>query len=147
MNIWKFFLLLLYSLFKPELNCNHSRVNPFLVNGNYCPDCGKEVIVEWAFLKCQHCNSVRSGLYLHQRFLPVERFCNRCGHSHYRIELKQKLEVYDADFAAYKVRPADVFPRKRSQTTVWLEPETLTSDFEVITVQPNTFFFPVTVSS
>jgi hypothetical protein len=119
---WKTILLWFYKLFIPRQQCEHRSVNPFLIKGNYCPDCGIEVFIEWCFLKCADCQSRRSGYYLSNIFFPVERHCRHCGNTDFQVETKYHLDVYDQNFVTYRVKEKSPLAERKSQTRVWLDP-------------------------
>ncbi len=141
---WKPVLVWIYSFFLPRKECDHKRVNPFMAFNNYCPDCGREIIVEWCFVCCSDCGSRRSGYFIYDRFYPVEKYCRQCGNKHFEIEIKNRLEIYETNFASYKLRERHKTPQ--SKTKVWLETD-ITTLTKVSTPSPQFQFAPITLPS
>ena len=65
--------------------CSHEKITPNSI-GKFCPDCGKEINITWSILRCKHCSTKRASYKRFGMVLPVDRFCSRCGSTHYFVE-------------------------------------------------------------
>lgn len=114
-----------YLTSKEKQKCKHLKVNPFKEIDNYCPDCGKQVAVEWFFIRCSDCSTKREGYHMFSQFIPKAEFCKRCGSNHYRIETREEVNFFELSFASFKMREIERSVKKpvirQSRTKVWME--------------------------
>lgn len=60
------------------INCKHRAVKS--ENSNYCPDCGKKVVIKLVCIKCRQCGHLRRAV--NKKFsgiIPKRKFCSYCG--------------------------------------------------------------------
>ncbi|MEW5819461.1 MAG: hypothetical protein AB1782_04665, partial [Cyanobacteriota bacterium] len=150
MFTWKFILKWILSYLFPQQNCKHLKVNPFSPYDNFCPDCGERVLAQWYILKCENCLKKRNGYYIFNEYIPHEKFCKRCGHSNFYVEIKDDIQVYDFAYASYKfiiTKELNSLNKIKSRTQVWIEPNNDKVNNK-ITPQINAFpLIPVTVTT
>jgi hypothetical protein len=83
--------------------CDHRNVSH---SGQFCPDCGHKVCVEWAFIRCAQCNVKRPPFrqpgvhnYKAEVAKPMQKFCKNCGVVEFTVLKKQKIDAYELLFA------------------------------------------------
>jgi hypothetical protein len=147
---FKSLLLLVLSFFITDNSCKHTKLNPLNVHDNYCPDCGKQVVIDWYIIRCTECSTKRSGYHLYNDYLPGDKFCKRCGSNKYKVEIRQEIQFYEYVYASYKMREVaqEVKPAvKKSKTRVWVEPSASYPVYQNINRFNNFKLLPATVST
>jgi len=107
-----------------QIKCTHDKVLPF--NGAaYCPDCGKEVKIEWKILRCEGCSGKRKSHFFLNKIVPDEKFCKKCGSASYYIESKENIEFFDYEYAIIQKDEVDTGISFRKTVQVWIEEDNL----------------------
>ena len=118
-----FFLGFIKNLFNfnKEKKCLHLRVSP---NSGlrFCPECGKEIEINWLILRCKNCNCKKHSYLLADLLLPTENYCVNCGNVEYIVEKLSNLNFYDIDYAVLKKEEIQQTPDD-FKTQVWIQEE------------------------
>jgi hypothetical protein len=102
--------------------CRHPHINQFN-SGNFCPDCGQKIKVNWITIKCQQCRSLRLlKLTNHNEIIPLDRYCTNCGSEKWFSTRTEKLNISEY---MYGVLLKEVVEEEnasvQSKTDVWVE--------------------------
>jgi len=94
-----------------------------LKTGDFCPDCGQEIKISWQILRCNCCSTKRNSRFFMNKIVPQEKFCTKCGSSEYFIEVKEKIEFFDYEYA--KILREEIKEKTGFKETVqiWIENE------------------------
>lgn len=114
-------------------SCRHKSFNPLSSNSNFCPDCGKKIEIYWYFVKCDECNSSRTGHFIFDKFLPQEKFCKRCGSKEYYVEQKDEIAFFELSYSTFKLKELDFVEENievKTKTRVWLEPAIINANYK-----------------
>lgn len=109
-----------FRFFKSE-KCTHPKITP-QNKLQFCPDCGKPVILFWKIVRCDICNTKRSGLFSLDSLVPTEKYCSKCGSDGYYVETKEKLPFYEIDYAVLVKEELDL-PESYNKTQIWIDLE------------------------
>jgi len=109
-----------YEFFPKQPKCRHERVSPIGL-GKFCPDCGKEIFISWIILRCKCCSTKRQSIPRFDTFLPVEKYCSKCGSRKYYVEKKTKLEFYEFNYATLIREEFENPTDQNNKTQIWIE--------------------------
>lgn len=80
-----------------ETPCEHSRVNK---SGGYCPDCGYQVRILWAMIRCRRCTARRLPRRdLDGSVAPMFRYCRHCGSADFQLIKKPRIHAHEMTYA------------------------------------------------
>lgn len=107
--------------------CAHNKIYP-TSQGDFCPDCGQEIKISWQILRCKCCSTKRKVHSFMKKIVPDEKFCKKCGCSEYYIEIKEKIEFFDYEYA---VILKEEVPKLKIKKTlqIWIEEENIREIF------------------
>jgi hypothetical protein len=109
--------------------CNHPKVSPDAGQG-FCPDCGQEVRFSWKLLRCECCSTKRKAKFLKDNIVPEEKFCRKCGTPEYFIELKDKMEFFDYEYAVLQKEEVKQVSKLKESFQIWIEEENYRDIFD-----------------
>lgn len=79
--------------------CAHERVSQHK-HGAFCPDCGYQIRMMWAIVRCRTCGVKRLPKPgMDGRVSPLYKYCQDCGAVEYRIIKKEKIHAHEMAFA------------------------------------------------
>ena len=110
MNLLKFIL--------PDKKCQHEKVTPDK-DLCYCPDCGELIENCWYITRCRCCGVKMKAIIKDGKIIPEEKFCHNCGDKNFDIELIEKINFIDINYAV--LVKAIVEPQARELTQSWLD--------------------------
>lgn len=102
-----------------SVKCTHDNVSPE-VEYAYCPDCGKLIKNEWYITRCNCCGVKMKAMVKNGQIVPQNSFCSNCGKHDYTVELLEKINFIDINFAALIKKEIDD-EKHYSTTTCWQE--------------------------
>jgi len=105
-----------------QKKCTHDKIIPSN-SGNYCPDCGKQVVIQWHIVRCDGCCSKRKSYLVKNKLSPVENFCTKCGSPDYYVEEKEQIEFFDYDYATMIREEIREKQPIKETIQVWIEEE------------------------
>jgi len=114
-------------LFK-NTKCAHTKVHP-LSEESFCPDCGQEIKVSWQILRCKCCSSKRKSRFFINKIVPEEKFCKKCGSDDYYIEIKEKIEFFDYEYAIILKEEIKSKATIKKTLQIWIEEENIREIF------------------
>lgn len=112
--------MLITEFLKSLKGCRHDKVS-VTSNGMYCPDCGKYIIIKWYLVRCSCCGIKRVAYTdFNDNVKAVDKYCPNCGNIHTVVEVLDKINFVDINFAVHK---KEVFePQfKEFSTQIWAE--------------------------
>lgn len=116
-----------YSLFQKKQICAHEKITPDSI-GNFCPDCGQEIILSWYILRCKCCSAKRQSNLIINSILPTEKFCSKCGSKEFVIEKQDKLNFYDYNYAVL-IKEETAKISLKSKIQIWIENENSSANY------------------
>lgn len=118
---------MLFNLFSNNNKCKHTNITP-LSAGSYCPDCGKEIQIDWMLLRCSCCNSKREARIIFNSIKPKSKYCIKCGSPECYVEKKETIEYFDVHYAVISKKEAACDINKNEILQIWVEQEHKKSD-------------------
>lgn len=111
--------IILHYLFNSR-KCMHDRITPSNIE-RFCPDCGKEINISWHIVRCSHCNNKRESFIKLGRTLPTERYCSKCGESHFYVEVKYRVDFFDFRYSTLVKEEIGNHGFRDDQLQVWID--------------------------
>ena len=108
--------------------CPHNKIYP-LSEDAFCPDCGQEVKISWQILRCKCCSTKRKSHFFLDKIQPEEKFCKKCGNPDYYIEIKEKIEFFDYEYAVLLKEEIKTESKIRKTLQIWIEDENIREFF------------------
>lgn len=115
-----FLKFLLFFSKRPQ--CLHEKITPHSI-WNFCPDCGKEISINWFILRCRSCSSKRSASLYMNTLIPTDKHCSKCGCNNFYVEKKEKVDFFDLHFAVMTKEEVQNTSNKNGKTQIWIEKE------------------------
>lgn len=111
----------MFKLLLRNKKCSHEKITP-MNPAVYCPDCGEEIKISWQFLRCECCSAKRKFAIYRDKTVPEDKFCKNCGCPEFYLEIKERPEFFDYEYA-YIIK--EVAPKSLLKETVqiWVEKE------------------------
>ncbi len=113
---------MIFSLFKKNQRCLHRKITPFC-EGNFCPDCGREIEISWLILRCRCCRSKRKARIVFGSIFAENKYCIKCGEAKCYVEKKEILEFYDIQYAIISKKEVGSFKISKEMLQIWIENE------------------------
>jgi len=88
----------LLTFFKNRRICTHDKISPS-EDVCYCPDCGELIENRWYICRCSCCGVKLKAIIKDGRVLPEEKFCHNCGDKCFHVELVDKINFIDINYA------------------------------------------------
>lgn len=84
--------------------CEHARLRDQCTSGKktgtFCPDCGYNVQMLWAMVRCRNCIGKRiPRKNLDGTVAPMYRYCEHCGSTDFQVIKKPRLAAYEMPYA------------------------------------------------
>ena len=111
-----------------NIKCTHNKIYP-LSEGSFCPDCGLEIKISWQILRCECCSTKRKTHFFMNKLVPKEKFCKKCGSSDYYIEIKEKIEFFDYEYAVILKEEIKEQSIIKKTLQIWIEEENIREIF------------------
>ena len=116
-----------FSFLSKKTKCQHEKITP-LSTCKYCPDCGKEISINWFILRCNSCSSKRESMLYFNTLVPAHKHCSKCGCSGFYIEKKEHLDFFDLNFAVMTKEEVKSIANNR-RTQIWIEQDNCWQEF------------------
>jgi len=104
--------------------CNHNKIYPFS-DGIFCPDCGQEIKISWRILRCECCSTKRKAHFYINKLVPEEKFCKKCGSREYYIDIREKIEFFDYEYAIILKEEVKTDSKIKKTLQIWIEEENI----------------------
>lgn len=109
--------------------CTHSKVT--MQDGQaFCPDCGQEVKISWQILRCDCCSTKRRSRIYKNNMIPEEKFCKKCGSPEYFVEIKDKIDFFDYEYATLLKKEVKSVSKLKESFQIWIEEENYRDIFD-----------------
>ncbi len=113
-----------YRLFYAVFSCNHANA-PFTEGKSICPDCGRTVILQWAVLRCEFCQTKRASRFIFRTVFPLENYCTACGQNETRLDYLENPAYYHLHKAILVVQDEHAYLNRHQAFTgkpkVWFD--------------------------
>lgn len=108
--------------------CPHNKIYPFS-DGTFCPDCGQEIKISWRILRCECCSTKRKAHFFINKLVPEEKFCKKCGSPEYFIDIREKIEFFDYEYAIILKEEVKINSKIKKTLQIWIEEENIREVF------------------
>lgn len=127
------------------IKCTHPSVKND--SCNFCPDCGKKIILRWVSIKCRQCGHLRTAQNKNSySIVPKKDFCCHCGSDkwgyqyYFDSNIPDKLrEISVKQVVTYKENPFSD-NNIHAYTNIWVEkPQTNEKKFKSNVIKARKF--------